>query len=71
MTDSAALRKVIKDNGYKYNSLALRLKITPYSLQKKIDNKTDFKGREIAMLTKLLSLTIKEQNAIFFSKDVD
>ena len=42
MTDSVALREWIQRHGLKYNAIAAIIGITPYSLQKKIDNETDF-----------------------------
>ena len=38
MTDSERLRKIIKKSGYKMYKIAEELGISPYSLQKKIDN---------------------------------
>lgn len=70
MTNTKELRDIIKTKGVKYYHIADELGITPYSLQKKIDGITDFKGREIAKISKLLQLTVEEMNRIFFASFV-
>lgn len=67
MTDTQSLRQIIESKGLKYNSIAKEIGITPYSLQKKINSQNDFKGREIAIISNLLSLTDQQRNAIFFT----
>ena len=67
MTDSNALRKAIKSSGLKYCALAQAIGITTYSLQKKINNVTDFKASEIAVLAKALDLKGEALNRIFFT----
>ena len=42
MTNTEMLRDAIKARGLKYNYVAEQLGITPYALQKKIDNENDF-----------------------------
>lgn len=71
MTDSVALRSAIKNSGLKYGALAERIGITAYSLQKKIDNRVEFKSSEIAKLADILGLTGDAFNAIFFAIDSD
>ena len=68
MTDTSALRNRIQDNGLKYYYVARILGITPYGLQKKIENVTEFKANEIEMLSNLLHLTTVERMAIFFCR---
>lgn len=68
MTDSCALRDAIKATGLKYYAIADAIGITPYSLQKKIDNKVDFKACEIAKLADTLGLSGEALNRIFFAK---
>ncbi len=70
MTDSVALRKAVSDSGLKYNKIAGKMGITPYSLQKKIDNETEFKASEIVRLSELLCLSEAERSSIFFAKEV-
>lgn len=67
MTDSAALRDAIGKSGLKYGKIAAEMGISPYTLQKKIDNITEFKASEIVKLTTLLSLSSFESSAIFFA----
>lgn len=67
MTNSELLRQTIRAKGLKYSFIAQEVGITPYCLRKKIDNENDFKGREIAAISKLLSLTDKERDTIFFA----
>lgn len=57
MTDSAALRGLIKESGLKYQFIAKKLGIAPYSLTKKIDNVTEFKAGEIVGLCDILHIS--------------
>ena len=67
MTDSAALRKAVDRSGLKYIKIAGEMGISPYTLQKKIDNETEFKASEIVKLSSLLSLSDSERTSIFFA----
>lgn len=67
MTDSAALRDAIGKSGLKYGKIAAEMGISTYTLQKKIDNITEFKASEIVKLAALLSLSSLESSAIFFA----
>lgn len=67
MTDSTALRKAVDKSGLKYIKIAGEMGISPYTLQKKIDNETEFKASEIVKLCVLLSLSDMERSAIFFA----
>lgn len=71
MTDSNALRERIKQSGMKYRYVAERVGITPYALQRKIDNESEFKVSEVDVLADLLGLTLWEKDAIFFSKQLN
>lgn len=71
MTNTKLLRDTIKSKGLKYSYIADQLSITPYGLQKKIDNESDFWAKEICILTSVLGLTRKERDDIFFAKDSD
>lgn len=71
MTDSDSLRKEIKNSGYLYKFIASKLGITTYGLQRKIDNLSEFKASEIAILSQLLNLTESKRTAIFFTIDSD
>ena len=67
MTNSAALRARIKKSGFKLGYIAEKIGITAYTLQKKIDNETEFKVSEVDCLAKLLNLTALEKDAYFFA----
>ena len=69
MTDSELLRKIIKKSGYKMYKIAEELGISPYSLQKKIDNVVDFKVTEVRTLAEFLGLNKDQVNSIFFCKN--
>ena len=67
MTDSVLLREWIDSKGFKLKSVAAKLNITPYALQKKIDNKSDFKASEIVGFVTDLGMTPAERDSIFFN----
>lgn len=69
MTDTNALRNRIRDSGLKYYYVARILGITPYGLQKKIENASEFKANEIEALSNLLHLTTAERMEIFFCQN--
>ncbi len=71
MTNSELLREKIESGGLKYKYIAEQLEISPYSLQKKIDNLTEFKASEITRISSILNLPLKEKDAIFFACDVE
>ena len=68
MTNTSALRQKIEQSGLKYRFVAETLGITPYGLQKKIENVTEFKASEISKLLKLLKLSAAEMTEIFFCR---
>lgn len=67
MTNSADLRKAVDRSGLKYMKIASEMGISAYTLQKKIDNETEFKASEIVKLSSLLSLSDSERSSIFFA----
>lgn len=69
MTDSKAFRSAVTYRGLKYKALAAVLGITPYGLQKKIDNQSEFKASEIVKLTAALQLSERERDKIFFCRN--
>lgn len=71
MTDSRALREIIKSKGLKLGYLAKQLGITSYTLSMKIDNLKQFKAKEIQTLCEILCLSEEEMIKIFFAKKVD
>ena len=72
MTNTKKLRMIIGDSGLKYKAIAEMLGITPYGLQKKVDNVNEFKASEISKLCDILNIKetkLKEQ--IFFANKGD
>lgn len=65
MTDTKALRERIADAGPKYKSIAKKIGISAYSLQRKIDNDNEFLVSEVDALSTLLGLSLEEKDAIF------
>ena len=64
MTDTTTLRSIIANSGLKYKAIAEIMGLTPYSLQMKIDNETEFKASEIDTL----GMNMQQRDAIFFCK---
>jgi len=71
MTDSKALRDWIYKSGLKLKAIAAEIGITPYSLQKKIDNESEFKASEIAVFVNVFRMTPRDRDAIFFALNVE
>lgn len=72
MTDTERLNEIISKSGYKKKFIAEQLGITPFGLDKKITNVTEFKASEIDILCNLLQIkTLVEKERIFFAKAVD
>ena len=69
MTDTIKLKMEITRADILMKDIAEKMGITPYSLNKKIHNKTEFKASEIYKLSKLLD--IQNVNEIFFAEDGD
>jgi len=72
LTDTERLRKIIGDSGLKLEYIAKQLDITRFSLQKKLENVTEFKASEIQKMCEVLNIMdseLKEQ--IFFAQKVD
>ena len=67
MTDTLKLRQRIKDSGFRLGYVAQVLGISQYTLQKKLDNDSEFKISEVDALAKLLGLSPTEKNALFFA----
>lgn len=56
MTDSLKLKAAIIASGFSRKAIADELGISLYSLQKKINNVTEFKASEISKLSKILNI---------------
>lgn len=72
MTDTKELLKVIEASGLRKGYIAQKLGITTYGLQKKVENRSQFKAGEIKILCDVLKITsLKEKERIFFAQNVD
>ena len=68
MTNTSLLEQYIEKSGYKKSFVAQQLGITAYGLALKINNKHEFKAGEMTILCKLLKISAKDKEAIFFAK---
>ena len=72
MTDTKELQRIIEESGLKKCFIASKLGITVFGLQKKIENRTQFKAEEIKILCDVLRISsLKEKERIFFAENVD
>ena len=71
MTDTKALKGAIKSSGVSLTYLADTLGITRGALYKKLENVTEFKASEIVMLKRVLNLSDKKRDEIFFNEKVE
>ena len=68
MTDSEALKWLIKNKGLKLKYVAEYLGLSAYGFQLKVENKQEFKTSEISALCDLLNITnLEEKEKIFFA----
>ena len=67
MTKTSLLEQYIEKSGYKKSFIAKQLGITAYAFSLKINNKSEFKANEIAILCKLLKISARDKDAIFFA----
>ena len=67
MTNTDLLREYIDNNGVKIQFLAKKLNISRAALSQKINNKSEFKAKEIQGLCDLLGINSpEEQYRVFF-----
>lgn len=72
MTDTLKLEMAIRRAGLTKREVAKRLSLSEMGLHQKINNVTEFKASEIALLYDLLNLeSLEEQQQIFFNSVVD
>lgn len=71
MTNTSLLEQYIEKSGYKKSFIAKQLGITAYCFSLKLNNKSEFKANEIAILCELLKISAEDKEAIFFAKRVD
>lgn len=67
MTNTVLLEQYIEKSGYKKGFIAQQLGITAYALTLKINNKSEFKAGEITILCKLLKISARDRERIFFA----
>ena len=67
MTDSRALKELIKSKGLKLKYVAEYLGLSSYGFSKKLNNEQEFKTSEVAALCELLEIKdLEEKESIFF-----
>lgn len=71
LTDSKMLSDEIADSGMTITAIAKKIGITREGFYKKLNNETEFKASEISALQKILRLTNKKRDEIFFAKEVE
>ena len=67
MADIKRLNDIIQSKGLKLEFLAKQIGISVGSMSNKMNGKTDFKLPEVQKLRKMLNLSLKETEEIFFS----
>ena len=67
MTNTSLLEQYIEKSGYKKSFIASQIGITSYALTLKINNKSEFKANEITILCKLLKISARDKEGIFFA----
>lgn len=70
MTDTKLLREAIDKSGMSITFISNEIGISRGALYKKINNITEFKASEITKLSKILSLSNKSRDGIFFGTKV-
>ena len=71
MTDTQAVRDLIKSKGMTYSYIAKKLGLSNYGLFLKLENKQEFKAGEISKLCEMLDITsLREKDRLFFAKKV-
>ena len=68
MTNTVLLKNAIRKSGLKLKYIAVQLKISPYSLYRKIENRNEFRGSEIRELGVVLHLSSEEIEEIFLDE---
>lgn len=71
MTETVKLEMAITRSGQTKKIIAEKIGISNMGFYKKINNITEFKASEIAMLQRILQLSDDERDAIFFAQKGD
>lgn len=66
MTDTEELKKFIRKSGFTLEELSYAIGLSKTSLSYKINNKVDFKTKEIKKIQNILKLTNEQRDYIFF-----
>jgi hypothetical protein len=67
VTNTSLLEQYIEKSGYKKSFIAQKLGLTAYGFTLKINNKSEFKAKEITILCKILGINARDKEAIFFA----
>ena len=71
MTDTKKLNDAILESGIKITAIANKLGISREGFYKKLNNETEFKASEISAMQRILGLTNKKRDEIFFASKVE
>lgn len=72
MTNTAMLKKIIQESGYKLSFIANYLGLSSYGFSRKLNNQSEFTISEVDKLCELLHIeSLEKRFAIFFAKQVD
>lgn len=71
MTDTDKLNDAILESGIKIVAIAGKLGISREGFYKKLNNETEFKASEIAAMQRILALTNRRRDEIFFAQKVE
>lgn len=71
MINTKILKQRIEESGYRFSWIAKQLNLSPYGLRKKVNGENDFKISEVNKICKLLNITDKGRNSIFFLQNLN
>lgn len=71
MTNTKLLKSAIQRSGYKTGYIIEKLGISYQCFLNKINNRSEFKARELQILRELLNLRDEEWEEIFFANKVE
>lgn len=71
MTDTKKFEIALLTSGKTMMDIANLLSVSLQTIYNKINNVTDFKGKEIVAIAEFLKLSNKQRDAIFFATNVD
>ena len=71
LTDSLMLNNAISESGMTITAISQKLGITREGFYKKLNNETEFKASEIVLMQRILGLSNKRRDSIFFAKEVE